>query len=65
MLKTVDVHYLCIKDFHLPLASTDEEVAAFHTQCASFNVKGYGVGPIYMGSPEEVIGLSLTPAASG
>ena len=54
MLKKVDVHFLCIKDFHLPLKSTDEEIAAFHAKCKSFNVTGYGVGPIYMGSPEEV-----------
>lgn len=54
MLKRVDAHYLCIKDFHLPLNSTDEEIAAFHAQCRSFNVTGYGVGPIYMGTEEEV-----------
>lgn len=54
MLKKVDVHYLCIKDFHLPLKSTDEEIAAFHAKCRSFNVTGYGVGPIYMGTPQEV-----------
>ena len=54
MLKKVDVHYLCIKDFHLPLTSTDEEIAAFHAKCRSFDVTGYGVGPIYMGSEEEV-----------
>jgi inosose dehydratase len=54
MLKKVDVHYLCIKDFHLPLTSTDDEIAAFHAKCRSFNVTGYGVGPIYMGSEEEV-----------
>ncbi len=54
MLKRVEVHYLCIKDFHLPLTSTDEEIAAFHAKCRSFGVTGYGVGPIYMGSPEEV-----------
>lgn len=54
MLKKVDVHYLCIKDFHLPLNSTEEEIAAFHAKCKSFNVTGYGVGPIYMGSEEEV-----------
>ena len=54
MLKKVDVHYLCIKDFHLPLKSTDEEIAAFHAKCRSFGVTGYGVGPIYMGSEEEV-----------
>lgn len=54
MLKQVDVHYLCIKDFHLPLKSTDEEIAAFHAKCRTFNVTGYGVGPIYMGSEDEV-----------
>jgi inosose dehydratase len=54
MLKKVDVHYLCIKDFHLPLKSTEEEIAAFHAKCKSFGVTGYGVGPIYMGSDEEV-----------
>lgn len=54
MLKKIDVHYLCIKDFHLPLKSTDEEIAAFHETCKSFGVTGYGVGPIYMGSEQEV-----------
>ncbi len=54
MLKKVDVHYLCIKDFHLPLQSTDEEIAAFHAKCRSFGVTGYGVGPIYMGNEEEM-----------
>ena len=54
MLKRVDVHYLCIKDFHLPLKSTDAEIAAFHEKCKSFGVTGYGVGPIYMGSEQEV-----------
>ena len=54
MLKKVDVHYLCIKDFHLKLTSTDEEIAAFHAKCKSFGVTGYGVGPIYMGSEQEV-----------
>ena len=53
MLKRVDVHYLCIKDFHLPLKSTEEEIAAFHAKCKSFGVTGYGVGPIYMGSEQE------------
>lgn len=53
-LKKVDVHYLCIKDFHLPLDSTDAEIAAFHAKCKSFDVTGYGVGPLYMGSEEEV-----------
>ena len=54
MVQKVDVHYLCIKDFHLPLTATEEEIAAFHAKCNSFAVTGYGVGPIYMGSEEEV-----------
>src|SRR5947209_5283345 len=44
MTRTVDVHYLCIKDFHLPLNSTDAQIAAFHAQCQSYGVTGYGVG---------------------
>ena len=54
MLKRVDVHFLCIKDFHLPLKSTDKEIAAFHAKCKSFDVTGYAVGPIYVGSEDEV-----------
>ena len=54
MTRKVDVHYFCIKDFHLPLNSTDEQIAAFHAKCQSCGVTGYGVGPIYMGTAEEV-----------
>lgn len=53
-LKQLDIHYLCIKDFHLPFDSTDEQIRAFHAQCASYGVTGYGVGPIYMKTEEEV-----------
>jgi inosose dehydratase len=53
-LKNTDVHYLCIKDFHLPFKSTDEEIAAFHAKLKASNVTGYAVGPIYMKTQEEV-----------
>lgn len=53
-LKETDVHYLCIKDFHLPFESTDEEIKTFHAKLADYGVTGYGVGPIYMRSKEEV-----------
>ena len=53
-LQRADVHYLCIKDFHLPFKSTDEEIKAFHAKLAEYGVVGYGVGPIYMRSKEEV-----------
>ena len=53
-LQRADVKYLCIKDFHLPLNSTDEEIQAFHKKLAESDVTGYGVGPIYMKTKEEV-----------
>src|SRR5690606_33431659 len=55
MMKRMDVHYLCIKDFHLPLTSTDAEIAAFHKKLADSGVTGYGVGPIYMTKSKEEI----------
>lgn len=54
MTQKVGVHYLCIKDFHLPLKSTDDEIAAFHEKCKAAGVTGYGVGPIYMGNEQAV-----------
>lgn len=53
-LKALDVHYLCIKDFHLPMASTNEEIAAFHAKLKANDVIGYAVGPIYMKTEEEI-----------
>jgi sugar phosphate isomerase/epimerase len=53
-LEKLDVHYLCIKDFHLPLNSNAEQIAAFHKKLAAHGVTGYGVGPIYMKSQAEV-----------
>lgn len=49
-LEKLDVHYLCIKDFHLPLTATDADIKAFHAKCADRGVTGYAVGPIYMDS---------------
>ena len=53
-LEKADVHYLCIKDFHLPFNSSDAEIAAFHEKLKSKGVTGYGVGPIYMKTKEAV-----------
>lgn len=53
-LKRLGVHYLCIKDFHLPFNSTDEQIKAFHEKCATHKVTGYAVGPIYMKSEAEI-----------
>ncbi|ARS38247.1 xylose isomerase [Sphingobacteriaceae bacterium GW460-11-11-14-LB5] len=54
MMKKVDVHYLCIKDFHLPFKSTAEEITAFHAKLKENNVVGYAVGPIYIKNKEEI-----------
>ncbi|MDD2244923.1 MAG: sugar phosphate isomerase/epimerase [Bacilli bacterium] len=53
-MEKCDVHYLCIKDFHLPLNSTDEQIAAFHAKLKAKNVTGYAVGPIYMRTTQEI-----------
>ena len=54
MMRKVDVHYLCIKDFYLPFNSTDEQIAAFHATLKASNVTGYAVGPIYMKTTQEI-----------
>ena len=54
LMNRVDVNYLCIKDFHLPFNSTDGQIAGFKEKLAAAGVVGYGVGPIYMKTKEEV-----------
>lgn len=54
MMRKTEVNYLCIKDFHLPFNSTDEEIKNFHAKLKESNVKGYAVGPIYMRTNEEI-----------
>lgn len=54
IMKRLDIHYLCIKDFHLPLDSTPEQIATFHAKLKAAGVVGYGVGPIYMKTEAEV-----------
>ncbi|MBD2701674.1 TIM barrel protein [Spirosoma sp. BT702] len=54
MMRKVDVRYLCIKDFHLPLNSNEEQINAFHEKLKQSNVTGYAVGPIYMKTKEEI-----------
>lgn len=52
-MQRADVHYLCIKDFHLSINSTDAQIAAFHQKLKSKGVEGYAVGPIYMKTEAE------------
>jgi inosose dehydratase len=53
-LEQADLHYLCIKDFHLPFNSTALQISEFHSKLKSKGVTGYAVGPIYMKSEAEV-----------
>ena len=54
IMQKLDVHYLCIKNFHLLLESTEEQIQAFHAKLQSKGVTGYAVGPIYMKTKDEV-----------
>lgn len=47
-MKKADVHYLCVKDFHLPFAATDADIAAFKAKCAAQAVMPYALGPVYV-----------------
>lgn len=46
MMKKVNVRFLCIKDFHLPYDSSDEQIAAFMAKLKQSGITGYAVGPI-------------------
>ncbi len=48
IMQKADVHYLCVKDFHLPFSATDAAIAAFREKCASYGVTPYGIGPVYI-----------------
>ena len=54
VMQKMDMHYLCIKDFHLPLNSNATQIAEFHAKLAEKGVTGYAVGPIYMRSQKEI-----------
>ena len=52
-LERFGVHYLCVKDFHLPLKSTPAQIAEFKQKCSVRGVTPYAVGPISMGTVED------------
>lgn len=53
-LKSMDVKYLSVKDWWLPLNSTKEQMDVFKAKCADYGVNPYILGPIYMKSEAEV-----------
>ena len=54
IMKALDLHYLCVKDFHLKYTASDEEIAAFKQKCAEYGVTGYALGSLYTKSNDEV-----------
>lgn len=46
-MEELDVHALCVKDFHLKLDCTQEEADAFKAKLAAANIVPVGVGPVY------------------
>ena len=52
-LEKLDLHYLCVKNFHLPFDSTPAQIAEFKKKCADRGVTPYGVGPIGMTTPDD------------
>ena len=48
-----DFRYLCVKNHHLPFDATAAQIAEFRRKCADHGVTPYGVGPIYMCTPDE------------
>ena len=80
VMQALDLHYLCVKDFHLKYTANDSEIVAFKAKCAKFGVTGYGLGPLYTDSNEKVrayfefakrfgatmvVGVPFEPAAPG
>lgn len=55
MMKRLEIKYLCIKDFHLPFKSTNQQIQDFHKKLADYGVKGYAVGPIYVNKSRKEI----------
>lgn len=54
VLERLDIHYLCVKNFHLPFEATDAEIREFRRKCSDHGVMPYGIGPVNSGSVEDV-----------
>ena len=54
MMQRLDIHFMSIKDFHLPLDSSREKIAEVLKQFGDAGVSIYAVGVIYMKSKDAV-----------
>ena len=53
-LNSIEVKYLSIKDWWLPLDSNKEQMEKFKAKCKEYDVNPYILGPIYMKTETEV-----------
>lgn len=54
MTRRAGLEYVCLKDFHLSLKSTPDEIAKAAAQVAAAGLKLYGCGVVSMKKPEDV-----------
>jgi inosose dehydratase len=54
MMKRLQVKYLSVKDFHLPLDCSPEQMDAIKKKFAGYGITPYTVGVIYMKTKQEV-----------
>ena len=54
IMDRVNVRYMSLKDFHLPINASDEKIAEVLGKFKDRKITPYGVGPIYMKSEAEV-----------
>jgi sugar phosphate isomerase/epimerase len=54
MMKRTGVNYLSVKDFHMPMDSTGEQINSVISRYMEAGIEVYTVGVVYMKSEEEV-----------
>ncbi len=55
MMRRLDLHWVSLKDFHLPLDSSPQQATAVTGQFAAAGIQVYGVGVVYMKTPDQVV----------
>ncbi len=54
ILHKLDMKYVCLKSYHLPLDASDDVLKATRKKLADAGIELYGGGVIYMRSPEDI-----------
>jgi inosose dehydratase len=54
IMKRININYLSLKDFHMPMNSTQEQISAVLDKFKAAGIKIYTVGVVYMKTQESV-----------